>query len=110
MANHLRFSSPSANHRTPGGVSERGHKMADERTQRVAAAAKDLGADWAVLTSPDTVYYAAQHAGVIETGPSPFAGGPSIAFVSAADSFVGLVVNNLEEAAARESSADQVCA
>jgi Xaa-Pro dipeptidase len=82
--------------------------MADERTQRVAAAARDVGADWAVLTSPDAVYYAVQHAGIIETGPSPFAGGPSVAFIAADGSLTGLLVNNLEEAAARQSSAGEV--
>jgi Xaa-Pro dipeptidase len=83
-------------------------RVRDERTLRVADVAKRCGADWALLTSPDAVFYATQHAGIIETGPSPFAGGPSIAFVSADASSVGLLVNNLEERAASSAAADTV--
>ena len=50
--------------------------MTDERTLRAAAAAEACGADWAILTAPDSVYYAAQVDTVIETGISAFAGGP----------------------------------
>jgi len=80
----------------------------DERTERTAAAARACRADWAVLTSPDTVFYSVQHDMLIETGPSPFAGGPTTAFVAANGSATGLLVNNLEEPAARASSADHV--
>jgi Xaa-Pro dipeptidase len=83
--------------------------MRDERALRVAQAARNVGADWALLSSPDGVAYATQHSGIIETGPSPFAGGPNLAFVSAngAD-VVALVVNSLESAAAESSGADRV--
>jgi Xaa-Pro aminopeptidase len=74
----------------------------------VAEAARTAGADWAVLSSTDAVCYATQHTGIIETGHSPFAGGPSLAFVSADASVVALLVNNLEEAAATSSGADRV--
>jgi Xaa-Pro dipeptidase len=67
-----------------------------------------VGADWALLTSPDAVCYATHHTGIIETGPSPFAGGPSLAFVSSDGSTVALLVNNLEEADAAQAGADRV--
>jgi Xaa-Pro dipeptidase len=67
-----------------------------------------VGADWALLTSPDAVCYATQHTGILETGPSPFAGGPSLAFVSRDASLVALLVNNLEEAHATQAHADRV--
>jgi Xaa-Pro dipeptidase len=82
--------------------------MSDERTQRVAAAARAVGADWALLTSADAVCYATQHTGIIEWGVSPFAGGPSLAFVSADGSVVALLVNNIEESGARAARADRV--
>jgi Xaa-Pro dipeptidase len=82
--------------------------VSDERAQRVAAAARAVGADWALLTSADAVCYATQHTGIIEWGVSPFAGGPSLAFVSADGSVVALLVNNLEEPGARRAGADQV--
>jgi Xaa-Pro dipeptidase len=81
--------------------------MRDERTQRVAEAARKVGADWALLTSPDAVCYATQHTGILETGPSPFAGGPSLAFVSSDASTVALLVNNLEEGSAAQANADK---
>src|SRR5581483_2743089 len=71
-------------------------------------AAREVGADWALLTSADAVCYATQHTGVIETGPSPFAGGPSLALVSADGSVTALLVNNLEDAGARRAGADRV--
>ena len=61
-----------------------------DRTQRVAAATRAAGADWAVLTSPDAVCYATGHIVPIEAGPSPFAGGPTIALVSRTGT-VGLI-------------------
>ena len=73
--------------------------MSDPRAHRVAAAARDCGADWALLTSVDAVAYAAGHVPPIEAGPSPFAGGPSTAIVSA-DGTVALLCNELERHAA----------
>ena len=82
--------------------------MSDERALRVAEAARSVGADWALLTSADAVCYATQHTGIIEWGVSPFAGGPSLAFVSADGSVVALLVNNIEEAGARRAGAGRV--
>ena len=81
--------------------------MTDERTLRTADAATACGADWAILTSPDALYYAAQVDTIIETGPSPFAGGPALAIVGR-DGTLAVVVNNLDEPAARASAADHV--
>jgi len=74
--------------------------MGDPRADRVAAAARACGADWAILTSVDAVAYAAGHFPMIEAGPSPFAGGPTTAVVSAADGAVAVLCNELERAAA----------
>jgi Xaa-Pro aminopeptidase len=79
----------------------------DERTLRTTAAAEACGADWAILTAADSVYYAAQVDTVIETGTSAFAGGPLTAIVGP-DGTVGVVATNIDEAAARASSADHV--
>lgn len=81
--------------------------MTDERTLRTAAAAEAAGAGWAILTTPDALYYAAQVDTIIETGPSPFYGAPPLAIVGR-DGTLGVVVNNLDEAAARASAADHV--
>lgn len=72
--------------------------MTDERTARIAAAARDLGVDWVALTSPDAVCYATGHVEPIEWGPSPFAGGPTTAFVGRSGD-VGLVAPNHDLAA-----------
>lgn len=74
----------------------------DERLQRTAAAVREAGADWAVLTSSDAVTYASGHVVPIETGQSPFNGGPTTAFVSR-DGVCGVVCTNLESAAAKSS-------
>jgi len=81
--------------------------VTDERTLRTAAAAQACGADWAILTAADSVYYAAQVDTVIETGMSAFAGGPLTAIVGR-DGTVGVVATNIDEAGARASSADHV--
>jgi len=81
--------------------------VTDERTLRTAAAAQACGADWAILTAADSVYYAAQVDTVIETGMSAFAGGPLTAIVGR-DGTVGIVATNIDEAGARASSADHV--
>jgi len=80
----------------------------DERTLRVAEAARAVGADWALLSSADAVCYATRHTGIIETGLSPFAGGPSLAFVSGDGSVVALLVNNLEEVGAARADGDLI--
>lgn len=80
--------------------------MVDERLQRTAAAVKAAKADWAILTDVGSVAYATGHVVPVEAGPSPFAGGPSTAFVGA-DGRSGLVVANIEGAAAKASWADE---
>lgn len=66
-----------------------------ERIDRIGDALREIGADWAVLTSPDSVCYATGHAVPIEAGPSPFCGGPTTALVGR-DGAVGLVAPNHE--------------
>ena len=77
----------------------------DERLQRAAGAVKSAGCDWAILTNFDSICYALGHAPFIETALSPFAGGPTTAFVRT-DGACGLVAPNFESAAAQASRAD----
>ncbi len=79
----------------------------DERLARTAEAVRTVGADWAILTSPDAVCYASGHVVPIEAGPSPFAGGPTTCLV-AASGICGVVAANVEAAAAAASWADAV--
>ena len=67
----------------------------DERRSRITALLGDLGADWAILTAPDTICYATGHPVPIEWGPSPFAGGTSVALVGR-DGSAGLAMPNHE--------------
>lgn len=79
----------------------------DPRTEKTIDAAAAVGADWALLTAPDTLTYAARHIAGIEQGPSPFDGGPTTALVGR-DGSIRVVCNELERAAADASSADEV--
>ncbi|WP_375385751.1 M24 family metallopeptidase [uncultured Microbacterium sp.] len=81
--------------------------MSAETSRRIAAAAARVDAGWALLSGADSVCYASGHVVPIETGVSPFSGGPSLALVGP-DGAVRLVVSNLEAASAEASSADQV--
>jgi Xaa-Pro aminopeptidase len=72
----------------------------DERQLRVARAAREAGAGWSIVSGPDSVCYASGHEPVYETGPSPFAGGPTIAFV-APDGVCHLLLPNNEPCSAR---------
>jgi Xaa-Pro aminopeptidase len=81
--------------------------VSDPRADRVAAAARVCGADWAIVTSVDAVAYAAGHVPPIEAGPSPFAGGPTTAVVSA-DGTVAMLCNELERRAAEAGWASVV--
>lgn len=67
----------------------------EERLAKTIAAIKESGADWGIFTSPEGVAYALGHVCAIEAGPSPFAGGPSLAIVGA-NGETGLLVTNLE--------------
>lgn len=79
----------------------------DERLERTAAVVRGQGADWAVLATVDAVAYATGHVVPVEAGPSPFAGGPTVALV-AADGTAGLVCPNVEAAAAAASRVAEV--
>lgn len=79
----------------------------DERLARTVQAIGEAGADWTVLTSVDGVAYATGHVVPIEAGPSPFAGGPTIALVGR-DGSAGLVCANVEAAAAKASRVAEV--
>ena len=78
----------------------------DDRLQRTVAAIRAAGAQWGVLTSVDAVAYATGHAPVIEAGPSPFAGGPTVALVGA-DGGSGLVAPNVEAASLAATWVDE---
>ena len=81
----------------------------DARQLRVAAAAREIGAGWSLITSPDAVCYATGFEAPYETGPSPFSGGPATALV-APDGTAHLVVVNTELALATASRAASVTA
>jgi len=67
----------------------------DDRTANILRAAQSVGASWALLSAPDTVAYAARHVAGIETGPSPFDGGPTLALVGP-DGQIHITCNELE--------------
>ncbi len=69
--------------------------MTTDRQERIRQILTELGADWAILTSPDAVCYATGQAIPIETGPSPFTGGPAMALVGRLGG-VGIVCANVE--------------
>lgn len=68
-----------------------------ETAERIRLCLAEMGADWAVLSGPDAVCYATGQPIPIETGPSPFTGGPALAFVGRAGG-LGLVCSNVEGA------------
>ena len=69
--------------------------MTAEHGDRIRGCLAELGADWAVLSGPDAVCYATGQPIPIETGPSPFTGGPALAFVGRGGG-LGLVCSNVE--------------
>ncbi|WP_308917004.1 Xaa-Pro peptidase family protein [Jannaschia sp. LMIT008] len=68
--------------------------MTEARRAAVAQAARAVGADWMLLTAPDSLAYAGHVAG-IEAGPSPFDGGPSAALIGPDGAF-HVACNELE--------------
>lgn len=76
----------------------------DERQTRTAAVVTAAGADWGVLATFDAVAYASGHIVPVEAGPSPFAGGPTLALIGK-DGTVGVACANVE---AQKSRADVV--
>ncbi len=81
--------------------------MSSPTSIRVARAAATSGGAWAVFADTNLVCYASGFAPEVEPGDAPFAGGPSVAFVSP-DGQVTLLVTNLERSAGEESDADEV--
>jgi len=69
--------------------------MTNEQGDRIRLCLTELGADWAVLSGPDAVCYATGQPIPIETGPSPFTGGPALAVVGRSGG-LGLVCSNVE--------------
>lgn len=64
--------------------------MSRDRADRVRQILRNIQADFAVLSSPDSVCYVTGHSVPIEIGPTPFAGGPTLAVVTR-DGVVGLL-------------------
>ncbi len=73
----------------------------DERLARTVEALREIGADWAVLSSPDSVAYALGYAPPVETGPSAFGAGPNVALVGR-DGSTGLLAPGGEAGSVRE--------
>jgi Xaa-Pro dipeptidase len=73
----------------------------DERLARTIEALREVGADWAVLSGVDSLAYALGYAPALETGPSPFTAGPSLALVGR-DGSAGLLVPKRDAARPRE--------
>lgn len=71
-----------------------------ENVKRLNGLMTEAGVDWLVLTGADSVCFATGHIVPIETGPSPFAGGPTAAFISR-DGVVGVVCANIEAGQAK---------
>jgi Xaa-Pro aminopeptidase len=82
----------------------------NERVERARAALQARGLSMALLSSPHNVCYLGGAEIAIETGPSPFAGGPSLALLDPAGRAT-LIVPDLEEASVRaRGDADAVIA
>ncbi len=72
----------------------------DERLARTVAAIREAGADWAVLTAPDSVAYATGWFEPAEAGLAAFAAGPATALIGR-DGSAGLVAPVRPDMAAR---------
>ncbi len=75
----------------------------DERLARTIAALTETGADWALLSAPDSIAYALGHAPPVETGATPLAAGPTVAVIGR-DGAAGLLVLGNEPAAPRDGA------
>jgi Xaa-Pro dipeptidase len=71
----------------------------DDRNSRVAQALADANVDFAVIAGFDNLCYITGYAGDLESGPSPFGGGPLVAIVTR-DGEAVLVGSNAEYAPA----------
>lgn len=82
----------------------------NERVDRAIRVLRARGIDGALLSSPHNVCYLSGHEVPIEVGPNPFAGGPTLALLSA-QCRVTLIVPDTDEAAAYACShADAIVA
>ncbi len=81
--------------------------MSTPNSRRIQAAAGELNAGWALLSSAESVTYSSGHIVPIETGSSPFAGGASLVIVGP-DGVMDAVVSNLEAASAASSGVERV--
>jgi Xaa-Pro aminopeptidase len=79
----------------------------NQRLQSSIEALRASGADWAIVSRPDSILYVTGHIVPVEAGPSPFAGGPTLGILGA-DGTVGLVAANVEAGSAAASWADEV--
>jgi Xaa-Pro dipeptidase len=75
----------------------------DERLARTVEAVRESGADWAVLSTPDSIAYALGYAPPLEAGPSPFGAGPNIALIGR-DGSAGLLALQGESASIRDGT------
>ncbi len=66
-----------------------------ENVERLRGLMSDIGLDWIALSGADSVCFATGHEVPIETGQSPFAGGPTIALIGR-DASVGIACSNVE--------------
>ncbi|MCY7411682.1 MAG: Xaa-Pro peptidase family protein [Salinibacterium sp.] len=74
---------------------------------RVADGAARLGAGWSILSGSDSVGAVSGHVVPIETGFSPFGGGPTLAIVGPGGE-IAIVASNLESTGAETSAAERV--
>jgi Xaa-Pro aminopeptidase len=82
----------------------------NERVERARAALRARGLEQALLSSPHNVCYLGAAEVPIEVGPSPMAGGPSLALLDA-DGHVTLIVQDADVVAAQaQGDADTVIA
>ena len=73
----------------------------DERLARTVEALREIGADWAILSNADSIAYALGYAPPIESGPSAFAAGPTVAVIGR-DGSAGMLALEEEAASPRE--------
>jgi Xaa-Pro dipeptidase len=78
--------------------------MNDTNLSRMADALRERGCDAALLTNPWTITWLTGYAPPIQIGPSPFEGGPALAWWQHGQ--LTLITSDMEAAAAREVDAE----
>src|SRR5512139_93170 len=78
--------------------------MNREALTRLDDALRSLGVEAALLTNPWTITWLTGYAPPIQTGPSPFEGGPALGWWL--DGSLTLIVSDMEAAAARTTGAE----